>query len=337
MKRVLLWLLGALLATAGHAEVDRAAFVRLGGSVLKIETIRVQGGYSLGSGVIVGAHQVVTNCHVTRDASEIHVLRNGARFAVDAQTSDVDHDLCVLHVPGIEGGTVQLGHADALKIGQPVTALGYSGGIGMQNSRGDVVALHRLDGSHVIQTTNWFNSGASGGGLFDDELRLVGILTFRLRGGGAHYFAAPVEWIGALLADARPRRAIGPFGAQERAFWQRPLEAQPDFLRAAVLERDHDWPGLAALTTAWSRARPADAEPWYLQGLALAQLDRPVAARSALEHSVQIEPALGSAWFRLGVVYLRLGQKERARTVLARLESISAELAGRLARMIEPG
>ena len=61
MKRALLWLLGGLLATASHAEADRAAFVRLGGSVLKIEVIRVQGGYSLGSGVIVGAHKVVTN------------------------------------------------------------------------------------------------------------------------------------------------------------------------------------------------------------------------------------------------------------------------------------
>jgi serine protease Do len=240
-------------------------------------------------------------------------------------------------VPGIDDGAVQLGHADALKIGQPVTALGYSGGIGMQNSRGDIVALHRLDGGKVIQSTNWFNSGASGGGLFDDELRLVGILTFRLRGGGAHYFAAPVEWIDALLADGRPLRAIGPFGAQERAFWQRPIQAQPDFLQAAVLERDRDWPGLEALTSAWSRAAPGDAEPWYLQGLALVQLDRPSAAREALERSVQLEPALAPAWLRLGIVYLRLGQKERARTVLARLESMSAEFAGQLARLIEPG
>jgi hypothetical protein len=48
MKRALLWLLGGLLATASHAEVDRAAFVRLGGSVLKIEVIRVQGYLRLG-------------------------------------------------------------------------------------------------------------------------------------------------------------------------------------------------------------------------------------------------------------------------------------------------
>ena len=161
-----------------------------------------------------------------------------------------------------------------------------------------MLALHRFDGSHVIQSTNWFNSGASGGGLFDDDLRLVGILTFRLRGGGAHYFAAPVEWIAALLEEGRPLRAIGPFGAQEQAFWQRPVGAQPDFLKAAVLERDRDWPGLEALTTAWSRAAPADAEPWHLQGMALAQLDRPRprARRSSIRcRSSRRWPRRGSA------------------------------------------
>jgi hypothetical protein len=336
MKRALPWLLGCLIATSAHAEIDRAALVRLGASVLRVEVIRLQGGYSLGSGVVVGPHKVVTNCHVTRDATEIRVLRSGARFNAEAQASDVDHDLCVLQVPGIEGGAVPLGHADALEIGQPVTALGYSGGMGMQTSRGNVVALHRLDNANVVQSTNWFNSGASGGGLFDEDQRLVGIQTFRLRGGGAHYFAAPVEWIAALLADEPALRAIGPFGAQEQAFWQRPLASQPDFLRAAVLERDGDWPALESLAATWSRTAPADAEPRYLRGLALSRLDRLPAARDVLEQALERRPDLASAWLQLGMVYLRLGEKDNARSVLARLGSLSAELAAQLAKLIEP-
>jgi hypothetical protein len=339
-RRSLSWLgallAGTLAAAPGHAEVDRAAFLRLASSVLKVEAIRVQGGYSLGSGVVVAPHKVVTNCHVTRDATEIHVLRSGLRLAVDAQASDVEHDLCVLRVPDLQAAPVALGRASALRIGEPVTALGYTGGLGMQNVRGDVVALHRLDGGSVIQSSNWFNSGASGGGLFDDELRLVGILTFRLRGGAAHYFAAPVEWIEPLLGDDRPARGIAPFGAQELAFWQRPQEAQPDFLKAAVLERNRDWPALDALSSAWSRGTPADPEPWYLRGLALAQLGRLAPARSALERAVEIEPASSAAWYRLGVVYARLGERELARAVLGRLQAMSAELAEQLARLIEP-
>jgi hypothetical protein len=326
-------LLAGLAAGAAHAEIDRAAFVRLSHSVLKVEAIRAQGGYSLGSGVVVASQRVVTNCHVTRDATEIHVLADGLRQAVEAESSDVDHDLCLLHVPGIEGRAVALGHADALVPGQSVIALGYTGGTGMQHSAGSVIALHRLDGAKVVQSSNWFNSGASGGGLFDEQLHLVGILSFRLRGGAAHYFSAPVEWVAALLDKAA--RAVAPFAAQEQAFWQRPLDAQPDFLKAAVLERNRDWPGLEDLSAAWSRSAPTDPEPWYLQGLALAQLERLPAARRSLERSVEIEPAQAAAWYRLGLVYAMLGETESARRALSRLGSLDPEAAAELARRLD--
>lgn len=336
MKRTLLLIVGLALAAASRADVDRAAFVRLAASVPKVEVLRVQGGYSIGSGVIVGERRVVTNCHVTRDATEVHVLSEGRRWPVAAEASDADHDLCLLEVPGITGHVVGLGHADALRVGQPVTALGYTGGQGMQTSRGSVVALHRLDGSRVIQSSNWFNSGASGGGLFDDQQRLVGILTFRLRGGGPSYFAAPAEWVAALLAGGGVKRAIGPFAAQERAFWERPAQEQPDFLQAAVLERDRDWPALDTLSASWSKRAPGDAEPWYLQGRALAQLDRLAAARRALERSVGIEPASAAAWFRLGQVYARLGEGGLARAALGRLETLDDDLATQLSRLLSP-
>ena len=46
-------------------------------------------------------------------------------------------------------------------MGQKLTGVGYTGGVELQSSEGDVVALHRLDGAPVIQSTNWFTSGAS--------------------------------------------------------------------------------------------------------------------------------------------------------------------------------
>ncbi len=203
MKRWFL-LLSFLAATPGWAEIDRALLIGLSASVLKIEVLRVQGGFSLGSGVVVAPDRIITNCHVTRDALKVNVLRGGVRWQAEAQRSDIDHDLCLLRVPGLQARVVALGQSDLLKPGQPVTALGYTGGLGLQHSSGEVLALHRFDGSHVIRTSNRFSSGASGGGLFDEELRLVGILTFRLRGGEAHYFAAPAEWLVPMLeAPAR--------------------------------------------------------------------------------------------------------------------------------------
>ena len=57
-----------------QTRIDRAGLVALSASVLKVEAQRVQGGYNLGSGVVVAEGRIVTNCHVTRDAVAIHIL-----------------------------------------------------------------------------------------------------------------------------------------------------------------------------------------------------------------------------------------------------------------------
>ena len=296
-----------LVATSARGEIDRVALLGLSASVLKIEARRVQGGYALGSGVAVGAETIVTNCHVTRDALTVSVLRGGARWLARSQRSDVNHDLCLLHVPGLQAKVVALGRAERLATGQTVTALGYTGGLGMQNSEGEVLGLHRHDGARVIRSSNWFSSGASGGGLFDEELRLVGILTFRLRGGEAHYFSAPAEWLQAMLdaPDADAYSAVEPDRSQQQPYWQRPVVDQPRFLKAALLQRDDRWPELATLATEWADADATDPEPWFLMGVALDQMDRLAEAQRALECSLAIEPASAAARARLAPLYVR--------------------------------
>ena len=308
MKRlVVLFAVWAFAATAARAEMDRAAFFKLSASVLKIEARRAQGGYSLGSGVVVAAETIVTNCHVTHDALSVSVLRGSARWAADLQRTDADHDLCVLHVPGLEGDVVQLGRAERLAAGQTVTALGYTGGLGIQNSVGEVLGLHRFDGSHVIRSSNWFSSGASGGGLFDADLQLVGILTFRLRGGEAHYFSAPAEWVQALLAGPPGEgfRAIEPDRSSTLAYWQKPIAEQPRFLKAALLQHDDRWLELATLSDEWTRADATDPEPWFLLGVAFDQMDQLPQAQRALECSLAMEPGSVAARERLEPLYLR--------------------------------
>lgn len=329
--RLLLSLL--ICSPAALAAPDRAALVQLATSVWKIEVQRAQGGYSLGSGVAVASDQVLTNCHVTRDAQAVHVLRGGARWRAQAQAVDAEHDLCLLQVPGLAATAVALGRSSTLQAGQPVSAFGYTGGMELQHSQGEVVALHRLDGGRVVQSSNAFTSGASGGGLFDDDLRLVGILTFRLRGGAAHYFSAPVEW--ALpLRDGR-FTAVQPIAPDLLAYWQRPAALQPNFLRAAVLERERRWDELEGLAFNWTRIDADDPQPWYLHGLALDGLRRWPESQRALEQAVQLEPTSQQAWFRLGLVHTEQGQIERARQVRSRLEGLKSGLVGELDRAID--
>ena len=326
MKLLIVFALWVLAAAPTHAEVDRAALFSLSASVLRIEALRLQGGFSLGSGVVVAPEKIVTNCHVTRDALKINVMRGGVRWLAASQQSDVDHDLCLLQVPGLKASAAKLGRADRLKPGQPVTALGFTGGAALQNSQGEVLALHRFDGSGVIESSNWFSSGASGGGLFDEDLRLVGILTFRLRGAEAHYFAAPTEWLQAMLdtpghggyLDVAPDRSL------QLAYWQRPPGDQPRFLKAALLQRDDRWPELVSLATDWARGDAGDPEPWYLMGVALAQMNRLPEAQHALECSLAIEPGSTAAWARLAPVVGRQGQTERATQIESRLTNSPA-------------
>jgi serine protease Do len=232
MKCLLFLLAGALPVHAAGEEASLSAPVMWAMSVLRVEVPREAGGFGLGSAVSVAADEVVTNCHVTREASEIRVVRDGQRWPVTAEAADLEHDLCLLRVPGLPARPASLGRSADLKIGQALTAHGYTGGLYMQHSTGEVVELHRLDGASVIQATNWFNSGASGGGLFDDEGHLVGILTFRLRGTEGRYFASPVEWVRRMLDEpgTHPYRPVGPIESAQLPYWQEAGEALPRFL-----------------------------------------------------------------------------------------------------------
>ena len=292
-------LLAALLtscAAPAAAQVtnplDRAAAVQLAGSVLRIEAQRASGGLSLGSGVMVGRDLVVTNCHVTRDATRLHVVRGGVRWLVAAQQADIDRDLCLLQAPGVQSTVVALATASPLQMGQAVTALGYTGGVDLQHSFGAVVDLHRWHDGVVVQTSNGFNSGASGGGLFNADGQLVGVLTFRLRGGEHHYFAAPASWVRRLVdaAGNGGLQPVAPLDTTRLPYWQVQGVLQPRFLQANVLVGARRWGDLAGLARGWLQDDVFDGEPWYLLGLALSELQQQAEAGPALDCALRLQP-----------------------------------------------
>ncbi len=306
MRLLVALAIGMAWASPGLAAIDRVTLMSMASGVLKIEVVRAEGGYSIGSGVVVAPGRVVTNCHVTRNALRISVVRGGLRWPVTAQSSDPYHDLCVLNVDAMQGKPFPLGDSTRLAIGQSVTALGYTGGGEIQSSSGEVQVLHRMDGARVIRSSNFFSSGASGGALFDDDLRLVGVLTFRLRGGAAHYYAVPIEWVVREL-DAAFAQPVEPLSPGVLAFWEQPASAQPLFLQAASLERAGDWASLRPLAANWARGVTDDPEPWYLLGVAFDGQSLPNEARRALECSLAIASDFEPARRRLDSIYLGAG------------------------------
>jgi len=152
----------------------------------------------LGSGVVTRPGQVVTNCHVTKGGENYKVRWQNQAYAASLTYSDFDRDLCQLKVPGLKAPAVSIGSVKALKVGTRVYAIGAPQGLELTLSEGIVSALRDLEGSKYIQTTAAISSGSSGGGLFDDQARLVGITTFYLEDGQSLNFALPVDCIAEL-------------------------------------------------------------------------------------------------------------------------------------------
>jgi serine protease Do len=329
-------LLGLLTKSpAAHAEIDRETQLRLAPSVLKIEVL-TSAGYGLGSGVLIGRDQLVTNCHVTRQAIAVNVLQGGLRHPATAQASNVAQDLCLLRVPGLEGQPVAMASAASLVQRQPLLGIGFSGGQGVQFVEGELVSLNRMaqgeSSGSVIRSSNYFNSGASGGGLFDAQGRLVGVLTFRLRGGQAHYFSVPADWIDPLRSDPAHFVPVGPLAGQ--AFWEQG-EGAPPFLRAASLAQSRQWSELQTLARHWFADDPRDAGAPLALGDALEQLGELADAESAFADAVALAPDDAAGWLRRGLLQARLGRLAEARSTLARLSQLDRALALQLAAMPE--
>jgi hypothetical protein len=322
-----LWLVALLCgAASSHAEIDRETQLRLAPSVMKIEVL-TRTGYGLGSGVLIASDELVTNCHVTRQALAVNVLHGGLRHPAVAQASNVQRDLCVLRVPGLTGQPVALASASSLLHRQRLLGIGFTGGQGLQIIEGELVALHRTGDGAVIRSNNFFSSGASGGGLFDAQGRLVGVLTFRLRGGRAHYFSVPADWI-EPLREPSGFQPVGPLEGD--AFWERGADA-PVFLRAASLAVARQWEELTQLARRWGADDPRDAGAPIALGEALEQLGRIADAESALAEAVAIDPDDASTWLHRGLLQARLGRLMEARESLARLDQLDRELAHELA------
>jgi serine protease Do len=321
-----------LSAIARGQDFDRSVFIRLASSLVKIEALGADGTLSLGTGVAIAPGRVATNCHVTRNAATITMLRGGLRWRVAGQLADVAHDICLLHAPKLDAIPALLGKVSAVKLGQQVGAIGFEGGIGIQFRPGRVTALHRHDGSSVLHTSTPFTSGASGGGLFNAAGQLVGLLTFRQRGTDGSYFSVPIDWLSASISDNSRYLPIAPLDSNLKAFWQHAIESLPYFMQANSLAVDQKWVSLLQLTNRWSSADRSSVDPWIAQGGAYDGLARPEEAIRAFEEALKRDPDSSEAWFGLGRIYAKQGNEQKFQLIRQNLQRLNPELAAELAK-----
>jgi hypothetical protein len=266
---------------------DQEAYARAAASVVRVTAAVPGRGSSIGSGVALPDGRVVTNCHVTRGAQSLAVTDATELLLAEPNDSDFAADLCVLTTGILTARPAQLGSSSSLSVGDEVAAIGFSGGAGKSLSRGYITALFPYRGGYVIRTSAAFSPGASGGGLFDRDGRLVGIITFFRRGADEYsFFAIPAEWIGTLpysAASANPDTI---------PFWMRKNDDQPRFLQVAAFEADRNWQGVARAARAWVKDEPGEVQAWETLVHALRKTGEPMDITVALEGTLTAPTSL---------------------------------------------
>ncbi len=164
----------------------------------------------LGSGVIIDPTGViVTNDHVIRGASEIHiVLADGRQLDAEVIGSDADADLAVLKVT-TKGALpfAKLGTSADLMIGESVIAIGSPLGLKKTVTLGVVSALGRTIRQEervfndFIQTDASINPGNSGGPLLNIDGDVIGINSAIIASAQNIGFAIPADKVRRIVTE----------------------------------------------------------------------------------------------------------------------------------------
>ncbi len=156
-----------------------------------------------GSGVIISDNgYIVTNHHVIDGANKITVrTKEGKEYAAKLIGSDQKTDLAVLKIEASNLTAAVLGTSSSLSVGDEAIAIGNPlGELGGTVTRGIISALDReitIDGQSMtlLQTDTAINKGNSGGGLFNDSGKLIGIVNAKSSGTSVEGlgFAIPID------------------------------------------------------------------------------------------------------------------------------------------------
>ena len=162
---------------------------------------------SAGSGVVISADGYILTCHhVVENATSVTVtLNSGSKYDAALVGSDAQSDLAVLRIQPKEDEPLvyaEQGCSADLLVGERVVAIGNPlGTLGGTVTDGIISATERnistSDGSvmTLLQTNAAINSGNSGGGLFNLDGKLIGIVNAKYASAGVEglAFAIPID------------------------------------------------------------------------------------------------------------------------------------------------
>ena len=164
-----------------------------------------------GSGVIITSDgYIVTNNHVVEGGQNIRVcLQDGSEYEATLIGTDSYSDLAVIKIDATGLPAATLGTSSSMTVGDPVFAVGNPLGVLSSSvSQGIISGLDRtinVDGHNMtlMQTDAAVNPGNSGGGLFNANGELIGIVNAKSYGLDVEGigFAIPMDTAKSIIMD----------------------------------------------------------------------------------------------------------------------------------------
>ncbi len=203
------------VSSSGEVKTPQEVASLVSQSVVEVYTesaVRSQNSSCLGSGVVISeSGHVLTAYHVVEDVDDVKVkLNDGTSFTAEWVKGDRLSDLAVVKIPAETLNSANVGRSSKLSAGEQIVAVGNPyGNLGNTVTVGNVSALERnvtVGGKkleNLVQLACPMNPGDSGGGVFNLQGKLVGIVNARGTGeyGVNVGFASPIDYAISIAED----------------------------------------------------------------------------------------------------------------------------------------
>lgn len=307
-------------SVSAFADISEEVIEKSNQSVFKVSVALKSGAIGTGSAVAINSNEFVTNCHVVANSSGSVVLSKGlVQYTASKVKADWAHDVCVLQSnEEITSPVSTIYDSNKVSYGEEVFNAGFPGFIpAISNSIGLVTGKVSMDGSFILKTTSVFSQGQSGGGLFNSQGNLIGLITLKSPGKLAYYFNMPSRWI----VKARELPAEPLTVDAHLTFWQEPADKWPYFMKIVHPTVEKNWEEAEKIATEWAEHEPATSEAWFALAFAEINQGKAFEAESHLIRAVMVDPKYPDAIFQLGLLEEESGKHMEA---VKRVEALEA-------------
>lgn len=162
-------------------------------SIVFIESKAPNGSLSQGSGVVLYNNIVATNKHVLENGNEITISQGNKYWHVQEIAISNSIDVAFLKIKDLDLPQILKHSPCHPAIGSKIFTLGNPKGFEATFTDGIISGIRNINNTSYYQISAPISPGSSGGALLDQTGKLLGITTFKIRGGENLNFAISID------------------------------------------------------------------------------------------------------------------------------------------------